>query len=111
MLVWPERGSVDSGVQKLEGEQGRGHWPPTPLFHQLGMEGLDIDERMNITSQMQVKIHVSLNFQPVDGLQALPRLPEGRKEIKRNPNREKYVSREARTITVETLQKRLFHSD
>lgn len=82
----------------------------TPLFHQWGMEDLVVDEKMRITSQLQVKIDVNLNFQPVDGLQVLPALPEGRKEIKRNPNREKCVCREASIITVETPQKRFFRS-
>ena len=61
-----------------------------------------VDEKMCITSQLQVKINVNLNFQPVDSLQVLPTLPEGRNEIKRNPNRGKCVCREARIITVET---------
>lgn len=82
-----------------------------PLFHQWGMEGLDMDEKMSVTSQLQVKINVNLNFQPVHGLRALPRLPEGRKRNQKESKQEKKcVCWEVRIIPVETLQKRLFYS-
>lgn len=60
-----------------------------PLFHQWGMEGLDMGEKMSVTSQLQVKINVNLNFQPVHGLRALPRLPEGRKRNQKESKQEK----------------------
>lgn len=62
-------------------------------------------KKMSVTSQVQAKINGKQNFLPVDGLQALLSLLEGRKEIKRNSKRKTEFCREARIITVESLQK------
>lgn len=86
---------------------------PTPSFHQQGMEGFGVDGKkkksVNFTGTSEKKINVRPNFLPVDSLQALLRLPEGRKEIKRNSKRKRRVCKEARIITVKSLQKWVFH--
>lgn len=74
------------------------------------MWGTEVDKKVGIFSQEQVKIHFKYNFLSVDGFQALPMLPKVRKDVKDNKNREKVVSSEADITMVENFHKLFFLS-